>query len=110
VHKASTNQKPVQTQSVQNLGSYKSVPEEKRLPLPLFAMSQSRVIQVLNMISKEDLFEEDEVIRVKDDLLQELKRFGEIISIEIPRPDEKGVCTVGVGKIFVKFNHIVAGK
>jgi len=62
------------------------------------------------MISKEDLFEEDEIVRIKDDLLQELKIYGEIISIEIPKPDEKGTCTYGVGKIFVKFNHIVAAK
>jgi hypothetical protein len=47
---------------------------------------------------------------VKDDLLHEFKNYGEIISIEIPKPDENGICTFGVGKIFVKFNHIVAAK
>jgi len=62
------------------------------------------------MISVEDLYEEEEIIQVKDDLLQECKNFGEIISIEIPKPDENGLATYSVGKIFVKFNHIVAAK
>jgi splicing factor U2AF subunit len=62
------------------------------------------------MISYEDLADEDEIIRVKDDILLECKNFGEIISIEIPRPDDGGLSTFGVGKIFVKFNHIIAAK
>jgi splicing factor U2AF subunit len=64
----------------------------------------------LNMISPSDLFDEDEIVFVKDDLINECKNYGEIISVEIPKPDEKGMCTYGVGKIFVKFNHIVAAK
>jgi hypothetical protein len=62
------------------------------------------------MISPSDLFDEDEIVDVKDDLVNECKNYGEIISVEIPKPDEKGICTYGVGKIFVKFNHIVAAK
>lgn len=73
-------------------------------------MTPSRVVQFLNMISVEDLNEEDEIFKVKDDILTECKSFGEIISIEIPRPDDNGVASFGVGKIFVKFNHIIAAK
>jgi hypothetical protein len=62
------------------------------------------------MISAEDLNEEDEIFKVKDDILTECKSFGEIIYIEIPRPDDNGVASFGVGKIFVKFNHIIAAK
>jgi hypothetical protein len=62
------------------------------------------------MISVEDLNEEDEIFKVKDDILTECKSFGEIISIEIPRPDDNGVASFGGGKIFVKFNHIIAAK
>ena len=67
---------------------FKNVPDDKRLPVPLFAMTPSRVVQFLNMISIEDLYEEDEILQVRDDLLQECKNFGEIISIEMPKPDE----------------------
>ena len=51
-------------------------------------MTPSRVIQILNVLSPEDLFEEDEVLRIKDDMVSECKRYGEIIQVEIPRPDE----------------------
>ncbi len=80
------------------------------MPTPLFAMTPSRVVQFMNMISVEDLNEEDEIFKVKDDILTECKSYGEIISIEIPRPDESGIASFGVGKIFVKFNHIIAAK
>jgi len=80
------------------------------MPIPLFAMTPSRVVQFMNMISVEDLNEEDEIFKVKDDILTECKSYGEIISIEIPRPDENGIASFGVGKIFVKFNHIIAAK
>ncbi len=73
-------------------------------------MTPSRVVQFLNMISVEDLNEEDEIYKVKDDILTECKSYGEIISIEIPRPDDHGIASFGVGKIFVKFNHIIAAK
>jgi hypothetical protein len=38
------------------------------------------------MIHVRDLFDNEEVDRVKQDLIQECKAFGDIISIEIPRP------------------------
>jgi hypothetical protein len=38
------------------------------------------------MIALEDLFFEAQIQQVKDDLLQECVAFGDIISIEIPRP------------------------
>jgi splicing factor U2AF subunit len=94
----------------QQIALYKNVPDDKRMPIPLFAMTPSRVVQFMNMISVEDLNEEEEIFKVKDDLLTECKNYGEIISIEIPRPDDVGIASFGVGKIFVKFNHIIAAK
>jgi hypothetical protein len=48
---------------------FKNVPDENRLPIPLFAMTPSRVVQFLNMISVPDLYDEEEIVQVKDDLL-----------------------------------------
>jgi len=74
-------------------------------------MTPSRVVQFLNMISMEDLYDEDIVFQVKDDLVEECKKYGEILSVEIPKPDAEGNATVGAcGKILVKFNHIVGAK
>jgi len=64
----------------------------------------------MNMISIEDLFDEEFIITVKDDLLHECKNLGDIISIEIPKLSEDCMTTYAIGKIFVKFNHIVAAK
>jgi glycosyltransferase involved in cell wall biosynthesis len=43
----------------QQIALYKNVPDEKRMPIPLFAMTPSRVVQFMNMISVEDLNEEE---------------------------------------------------
>lgn len=75
------------------------------------------------MISVEDLFDLQEVERVRQDVVQECKVFGDIISVEIPRPNTNKAVEVqgniipgavivsyAHGKIFVKFSHIVAAK
>jgi hypothetical protein len=38
------------------------------------------------MIRVEELFDDQEIEAVKNDLIQECKTFGDIISIEIPKP------------------------
>jgi splicing factor U2AF subunit len=63
-----------------------SVPESEKLSIPLFAINPSRVVQFMNMLSPADLFDEEEVFQVKDDLIQQCSMFGEIIALEIPKP------------------------
>ena len=37
--------------------------------------------------------------------------YGEVYSVEIPRPNTlTGVCTVGVGKAFIKFTTLISAK
>lgn len=77
------------------------------------------------MIQLVDLFDSKEVEIVKQDLIQECKVFGDIISIEIPLPNmstssaeivegerlaNTALVTRAHGKIFVKFSHIVSAK
>lgn len=75
------------------------------------------------MISVKDLFDNDEVEKVKHDLMQECKSFGDIIKIEIPRPSlstainvdgerltNTAIMTHAHGKIFLKYSHIVSAK
>jgi splicing factor U2AF subunit len=65
----------------------------------------------MNMVCPEDVVDDDDHHQVIKLILTMTKDFGEVLSIEIPRPDpETGVCTVGVGKIFIKFNTIVGSK
>ena len=102
-----------------------SVPTDldaKKLTIPLFSVNPSRVVQFMNMMSATDLFDEEEIYRVKDDLIEVCQECGEIIALEIPRPtlkskkegnqeDEKLFeYTYGVGKLFVKFENVVSAK
>ena len=49
-------------------------------------MNPSRCVQFMNMLSPSDLFDKNEVFRVKDDLIAECKKYGEILEMEIPIP------------------------
>lgn len=42
----------------------------------------------MNMIAIADLFDPEEVFRVRDELVEECKVFGEVLALEIPRPIE----------------------
>jgi splicing factor U2AF subunit len=60
IQRASQHSKNAGLQAAINM--YKNVPDDKKLPIPLFTMNPSRVVQFLNMISVEDLYEEDELM------------------------------------------------
>ena len=98
-------------------------PDAQKLTIPLFAVNPSRVVQFMNMMSAADLFDEEEIYRVKDDLVEACQEFGEIIALEIPRPTHKPNAdpnqqpdedlheyTYGVGKLFVKFENTTSAK
>ena len=57
---------------------HQSVPpeSEKKLNIPLFSINPSRVVQFMNMLSPADLFDEEEIYRVKDDLLEVCQEYG----------------------------------
>lgn len=81
------------------------------LDIPLTCITPSKVIQLLNMMMIEDLFEEDFYRRLLEDVESETKTFGPIESIVIPRPDpESGICAPCVGKVFVKFFYLKPAK
>jgi splicing factor U2AF subunit len=63
-----------------------SVPESQKFSIPLFAINPSRIVQFMNMLSPADMFDEEEIFQVKDDLISECKKFGEIMALEIPKP------------------------
>jgi len=89
---------------------HKNVPDSEKLIIPNFASAPSRVLCFLNMLSVEELFEKESVKIVKEDLLNEVKKFCEILDCQIPLPDKDGICTAACGKIFVKCNHPTMAK
>ena len=65
---------------------HKNVPDEKKLPTPFYCTNPTKIVQLLNMLSIEDLFDFDEIELVRNDVLQLCQTFGEVISIVVPMP------------------------
>lgn len=63
----------------------------------------SRIMEIKNLISGEDLQDSDKIRRIRDDLSDECCRYGNVISIEIP-VDLKD--KLNTGRIFIEFEFI----
>ncbi|KAF4134065.1 RNA recognition motif-containing protein [Phytophthora infestans] len=64
----------------------------------------SRVIVLLNMVTPEELEDEEEYADILDDIKGECERFGAVPSLLLPRPRD-GVLSA-VGKVFVEFADV----
>ncbi|KAJ4170485.1 hypothetical protein NW754_006623 [Fusarium falciforme] len=63
----------------------------------------SRVLQLLNMVTAEELLDNDDYEEICEDVKEECSKFGKIIDMKIPRPTGGSRQSAGVGKIFVKY-------
>jgi splicing factor U2AF subunit len=81
------------------------------LSIPNSCVTPSRVIQLLNMCTPEDLFEDEFFKELQEDILEECRKYGPVERVEIPRPDsQSGHCSASVGKAFVKFSYQIPAK
>jgi len=64
------------------------------------------VLCLMNMVTPDELVDEEEYEDILEDVRQECGRYGSVKSMEIPRPIH-GVEVPGCGKIFIEFNSIV---
>jgi splicing factor U2AF subunit len=62
----------------------------------------TEVLCLLNMVTEEELVDDDEYEEILEDVKEECNKYGLVKSIEIPRPIQ-GVEVPGVSKIFVEF-------
>ena len=67
------------------------------------ASGETRVLQLLNMVTAEELLDDDDYAEICDDVRDECKKFGDVLDLQIPRPSLGARQAAGVGKIFVKF-------
>ncbi|XP_071796582.1 splicing factor U2AF 50 kDa subunit-like [Asterias amurensis] len=74
------------------------------LNLPGTAGPQTEILCLMNMVTPDDLKDEDEYEDILDDVRDECGKYGAVRSIEIPRPIE-GMDIPGCGKIFVEFSN-----
>ncbi|KAL8365959.1 hypothetical protein RB595_004641 [Gaeumannomyces hyphopodioides] len=66
----------------------------------------SRVLQLLNMVTADELLDNDDYEEICDDVRDECSKFGTILELKIPRPSGGSRQLAGVGKIYVKFDRI----
>ncbi|KAL4803224.1 hypothetical protein BDV18DRAFT_145398 [Aspergillus unguis] len=71
-------------------------------------LESSRVLQLLNMVTPEELMDNEDYEEICDDVKEECSKFGRVIELKIPRPTGGSRQSPGVGKIFVKFETIEA--
>ncbi|TWU77182.1 hypothetical protein ED733_008555 [Metarhizium rileyi] len=65
---------------------------------------KGRVLQLLNMVTPEELMDVEEYEEICEDVREECSKFGTIMELKIPRPVGGSRQSAGVGKIFVKFD------
>jgi len=65
----------------------------------------TEVLCLMNMITPQELEDEDEYEEILEDVREECSKYGAVRSLEIPRPI-KGVDVPGCGKIFIEFSAI----
>jgi len=63
----------------------------------------SRVLVLKNMVKITDLENEEDYQELHEDIMDEVKQHGRVISIVIPRPR---LNTSGIGRIFVEYAHV----
>ncbi|PNY25743.1 Splicing factor U2AF 50 kDa subunit, partial [Tolypocladium capitatum] len=65
---------------------------------------KGRVVQLLNMVTAEELMDNDEYDEICEDVREECSKFGAVAELKVPRPSGGSRQSAGVGKIFVKFD------
>ncbi|KAJ9669125.1 hypothetical protein H2201_000951 [Coniosporium apollinis] len=66
-------------------------------------VEEGRVLQLLNMVTAEELMDNDEYEEICEDVREECEKYGQVLELKIPRPGG-GRQGAGVGKIFVKYD------
>ncbi|KAG7325628.1 hypothetical protein KOW79_010553 [Hemibagrus wyckioides] len=65
----------------------------------------TEVLCLMNMVAPEELLDDEEYEEIVEDVRDECSKYGQVKSIEIPRPVD-GLEIPGTGKIFVEFTTV----
>ncbi|KAL1841386.1 hypothetical protein VTJ49DRAFT_7116 [Mycothermus thermophilus] len=63
----------------------------------------TRVLQLLNMVTPEELMDNDDYEDIREEVESECQKFGKILELKIPRPTGGSRQSAGVGKIYIKY-------
>jgi len=67
-------------------------------------LDEGRVLQLLNMVTPEELIDNEDYEEICEDVKEECEKYGRVLEMKIPRPSGGSRQSAGVGKIFVKFD------
>ncbi|KIV80234.1 hypothetical protein PV11_07748 [Exophiala sideris] len=73
-------------------------------------LEEGRVLQLLNMVTPEELLDNDDYEEICEDVQEECQKYGQILSMKIPRPSGGSRQSAGVGKIFIKYEDKESAK
>ncbi|KAI4203184.1 MAG: hypothetical protein LQ350_002060 [Teloschistes chrysophthalmus] len=68
-------------------------------------LDEGRVLQLLNMVTAEELIDNEDYQEICEDVKEECDKYGEVLEMKIPRPSGGSRQSNGVGKIFVKYDN-----
>lgn len=69
----------------------------------------TRILSLSNMVTPEELLDDKEYRDILDDITIELRKYGQVLSVYIPRPssrDHRPPQQSGVGRVFVEYNDL----
>ncbi|KAK8815415.1 hypothetical protein WA158_003627 [Blastocystis sp. Blastoise] len=85
----------------------KPSPKWPAFPIPVSTISKpSPVLRVGNILSIEDIEEEEDYEDLKEDLNTEFGKLGTILSMEIPRPKNGQKICDGLGYVFLQYSSL----
>ncbi|KAH8814001.1 hypothetical protein F5882DRAFT_62771 [Hyaloscypha sp. PMI_1271] len=67
-------------------------------------LDEGRVLQLLNMVTPEELIDNEDYEEICEDVKEECEKYGKVLDMKVPRPTGGSRQSNGVGKIFVKFD------
>ncbi|CAD6252898.1 unnamed protein product [Miscanthus lutarioriparius] len=66
----------------------------------------TKVVCLVQVVSAEELKDDEAYEDIKDDMRQEACRYGNLVKVVIPRPDPSGHPVTGVGKVFLEYADV----
>lgn len=66
--------------------------------------SSTTVVELRNVVTKEEVANDEEFEDIKDDMEEEAGKFGKLESVVIPRPRDGPGMEAGIGRVFLKYS------
>ncbi|XP_056335196.1 U2 small nuclear RNA auxiliary factor 2b isoform X1 [Danio aesculapii] len=105
VQRASVGAKNATLTSINETPVTLQVPGLTSNPMIQMGGIPTEVLCLMNMVAPEELIDDEEYEEIVEDVKDECSKYGQVKSIEIPRPVD-GLDIPGTGKIFVEFTSV----